>query len=1723
MSDQEKLSIEVTAAVAPLIEALSTAKQALESFAQKINSLSGQQNLVTATKEYTDALKQQTQQADQTADAVVQSEAEKRRAAEMTRIANERAIAEEQGNTRKLLQLKKQAAEAQLEFQKRSRVAEIATPDSSIGRLEEIAILEDIAKKKLAIQEQYTRDVLALSADEKARQMSDLARAAVEEAQIAQTLASKRVQLATKTAAMIALIKEREAKAIAAGLREGGEPSDWAEQEAAIRAKAAEEIVQIELNKATELIRIKEKEQIAEQALQEKAARQSGDRVKQAELEARKLKIIATARMDVLKAEAKAKAAPGTSQLTIDAEAARKFQEETGKAFDAYIADVDKAKAASIALGQAMEYESAMHSLSQLSMAFAAVGAAITGAFTAALKPVMDLEKGLASVAAVSQKPLDSPGMKVLRNQAIDLGSQFLYTTGEIAEGMKFLAQAGFDIPQIKGMTKDILNLAAAADLPLKNAFEVAATTIRGFHMQASEMGRVSNVLAITANKTNVEVQELAESFKYAGPVAAAAGVQIEDVAAALGLMANAGIKGSMGGTALRQTISALIAPTSNQRRMIEELGLKIDQTGGKFAGFEDIVRQMGVLFKTSVTDPAAQAGLAMKLFGDRAGPGMLAVINEGVGGLQKLKQAYGDLGESSDVAATTAAARMDNLTDSLTKFTRASESLSGAVFFDLLAVLKPIVDMFTEALRAMTKFAQEHRTLANVVAGIAAIVGVLGLLLTGFGILTAVVSRFGAQLAQTGKQGMTTGALLKFAFTGAKSALLGTAAAAQTAAGGIVAVERATWRARAAALALGSVGWITLLIAAIPLVITLLEELGIVQSKNAVAAEDTAASVESTNDAFKALGASSSGLKKYGAEFEAIDKSIQRLLSRLKDMNGKDIAISWENISGTIGQITAGMDGITGKAKDLLANTSLTDAEYAKQALALMEQAEYWKEIGAEAIKLIDVQLAQSSSIANAAKAEEERATAQAYSWRLIEFQAAKYREVAAEARKTLAEEQKRIAVLNASRAKIVEVQNNKVADTVDDRKVEKAVVEGIVSTTAKLRLLAQEYKKWQEDEARLLEFATRREAVSGRGLTKEELGYRAVRRELEMYAETGTQLEAKLSDLTQKGIGFIQSLWPGLAIKDNKELLATHKALNEELERTAEGAGGGDTGAAAKTIQKIKELQAAYKEAAQIQIEVEKKKVDTLLKLQEQLHNQIKALDQKERDRKTSHAATLRGILRSATGDSSQTIIADWGSQIKALEKTLKFTFELDADTRKKTLLELEQTAAAGAQAVGSKLQSIYSSLTKSEKQYIENRGGAAADLIQKMNEVSADDKGSKGRVKAFIDLANQLEVMKKKYQDIHSIINRNDEIERQTAEQRLRYATADLEIAKAKETSLKTQVETITKAMGDPKAKELGASFTDFEPLKADWRTAEAEIIAGIEKINKTEIQPKVKIEIPKEILGQPEQIVDIKPEVQKPVGPDAVEIVKMATQTGPVKKTVEIAPEVDSDAAAKAGTEMGTTASTAQVEASKPIVTSFWRDIGTGFGTLVGTMVSSFSDLANTLVKNITSITWDEIGAAAGQALYGDFVSAFSGLSDFIKGIFDSIEVNIKVDAKVKKRLGGLIPGYGGGDIVPASLEPGEFVIRKESVSKYGSEFFSMLNHMRSPAAMSSMPKVVGTPRVAFAEGGLVQTPNTAMGTYNLNLSVGGRTFAVQGQRSAIEGLIEQLRREELTTT
>lgn len=231
-----------------------------------------------------------------------------------------------------------------------------------------------------------------------------------------------------------------------------------------------------------------------------------------------------------------------------------------------------------------------------------------------------------------------------LTDQARLLGATTSFNSQDAGEAMVFLGQAGFDSNQIYTAMPATLALARGSMTELATTADILTNIMSGFCLTAEDTARAADVLAKAANATNTDVTQLGVGMKYAAPLAKTVGWSLEETAGAMGLLSNAGIKADMAGTVLRGSITRLLSPTKKNAEMIESLGLAVDDLDPSFHSLAEIL--------DTVKARGMSTGQIMQLFGQRAGPGMLALLNQGTDALRNMEQELLNSGGYAERAA---------------------------------------------------------------------------------------------------------------------------------------------------------------------------------------------------------------------------------------------------------------------------------------------------------------------------------------------------------------------------------------------------------------------------------------------------------------------------------------------------------------------------------------------------------------------------------------------------------------------------------------------------------------------------------------------------------------------------------------------------------------------------------------------------------------------------------------------------------------------------------------------------------------------------------------------------------------------------------------------------------------------------------------------------------------------------------------------------------------
>lgn len=326
------------------------------------------------------------------------------------------------------------------------------------------------------------------------------------------------------------------------------------------------------------------------------------------------------------------------------------------------------------------------------------VTAPIIGIGTAAVNAGNDFEAQMSRVSAISGAYGDD--LEQLREQAIELGAQTSFSATESAQAMENLASAGFGTQEIMAAMPGMLNLAASSGEDLASSADIAASTLRGFQLEASEAGHVADVLAKNAADTNAAIADTGLAMKYIAPVAQSVGWSLEEVTTAIGVMADAGIKGEQAGTTLRGALTRLMKPTKDMYESMDDLGISFYDAQGKMKPLSTIVDELQKSTK-GLTDEQRDNHLAT-IFGTEALSGMKVLLGSSK---EELDRMTDGLKNADGAAKKMADTMLDNTKGSI-------EEMNGSLETAGITIQKQLAPWITKGAEKVTELANEFSEL---------------------------------------------------------------------------------------------------------------------------------------------------------------------------------------------------------------------------------------------------------------------------------------------------------------------------------------------------------------------------------------------------------------------------------------------------------------------------------------------------------------------------------------------------------------------------------------------------------------------------------------------------------------------------------------------------------------------------------------------------------------------------------------------------------------------------------------------------------------------------------------------------------------------------------------------------------------------------------------------------------------------------------------------------
>lgn len=343
--------------------------------------------------------------------------------------------------------------------------------------------------------------------------------------------------------------------------------------------------------------------------------------------------------------------------------------------------------------------------LGLVAKAAAAAAAALLSMGTA-VTVISEFDRGMSELAAVTRAT--SSDLADLRDVAKDMGASTEFTARQAADGLTFLARAGFSAQESMAAIPAVLDLATASGMDLGRAADISSNIMSAFGIAATDAASAADVLAAAASRSNTDVQQLGDAMTYVGPIASALNISMSDAAAAIGVLSDAGIQGSMAGTSLRQILSSLVKPVGAAATAIRDMGLTLDQVNPETNSLTDIMQTLSAA--------GLDAADAMAIFGDRGGPAILALTSQSA----SLARLTGELRDVDGAASDMAITMRDDLRGDLDSAFSAAQGLIIALGdAGLTAILRGMVQAITETVRFITMLIDGFSKLTGMVGSL--------------------------------------------------------------------------------------------------------------------------------------------------------------------------------------------------------------------------------------------------------------------------------------------------------------------------------------------------------------------------------------------------------------------------------------------------------------------------------------------------------------------------------------------------------------------------------------------------------------------------------------------------------------------------------------------------------------------------------------------------------------------------------------------------------------------------------------------------------------------------------------------------------------------------------------------------------------------------------------------------------------------------------------------
>ncbi|TFW49207.1 phage tail tape measure protein [Bacillus sp. 005/A4HT-01/001] len=326
-----------------------------------------------------------------------------------------------------------------------------------------------------------------------------------------------------------------------------------------------------------------------------------------------------------------------------------------------------------------------------------AVGGAVVAGIGVSVKTAADFEQAMSKVQSISGAT--GQDFQDLQNIAMKLGETTKFTATEAAQGLQYLAMAGFSVKDQVGSLPAVLNMAAAASVDMGTSADIVSNIMTGFGIASEDSTYAVDVLVKTMTTANTDLLQLGDAMKYVAPVSTALGFSFEETAAAVAKMSDAGIQGSMAGTALRAGMLRLANPVGRAAKVMQRYGIEVETADGKMKSLPDIIDHLNSKFGD--LGQAEKTAAIASLVGTEAASGFVSLLAVGSDEIRRYTKALEESGGTADRVAKT---QMDNLKGSFEELKSALEGVGIKLGNEFLPHIRSIVDQGTKLVGVFSK-----------------------------------------------------------------------------------------------------------------------------------------------------------------------------------------------------------------------------------------------------------------------------------------------------------------------------------------------------------------------------------------------------------------------------------------------------------------------------------------------------------------------------------------------------------------------------------------------------------------------------------------------------------------------------------------------------------------------------------------------------------------------------------------------------------------------------------------------------------------------------------------------------------------------------------------------------------------------------------------------------------------------------------------------------------